>query len=126
MSGPLPPASEFGKYEQILPGAAERILAMAEKEQQHRHALTEKHTHVAIEARAEESQHVRRGQVFGLIVSLTAIVAGAATSIIASVQGSVAGAIAGGIVGAGGLASVILAFLGKRSETARAKKDDAA
>lgn len=126
MAGPLPPASEFGKYEQILKGAAERILAMAEKEQQHRHTLTEKHSLIAIEARADESQHVKRGQVFGLIVSLSAIGAGALTSIIASIHGSVAGAIAGGIVGAGGLASVILAFLGKRSETARAKKDDAA
>lgn len=35
-SGPLPPASEFRAYEQTLPGGAERILAMAEKEQDHR------------------------------------------------------------------------------------------
>ncbi len=36
-AGPLPPASELNAYEQILPGAAERILAMTEKEQSHRH-----------------------------------------------------------------------------------------
>lgn len=30
-SGPLPPASEFARYEQVLPGAADRILAMAEQ-----------------------------------------------------------------------------------------------
>lgn len=32
--GPLPPASQFAKYEAAVPGAGERILQMAEKEQQ--------------------------------------------------------------------------------------------
>ena len=32
-SGPLPDAESFGKYEQVLPGAADRILTMSEKEQ---------------------------------------------------------------------------------------------
>lgn len=36
-SGPLPSPRSFGQYEDILPGAADRILSMAEKEQQHRH-----------------------------------------------------------------------------------------
>jgi uncharacterized membrane protein len=36
-SGPLPPPSLFRRYDEALPGAAERILAMAEKEQDHRH-----------------------------------------------------------------------------------------
>ena len=34
--GPLPPSNEFGGYEQALPGAANRILAMAEQESDHR------------------------------------------------------------------------------------------
>lgn len=38
-AGPLPVSSEFAGYEQTLPGAAERILAMAEKEQSHRHEI---------------------------------------------------------------------------------------
>lgn len=29
-SGPLPPATEFGRYDEILPGAADRTLKMAE------------------------------------------------------------------------------------------------
>lgn len=32
-AGPLPPASEFKGYEEVLPGAADRILSLAEKEQ---------------------------------------------------------------------------------------------
>lgn len=38
-SGPLPSAREFRGYNDVLPGAAERILAMAELEQRHRHEL---------------------------------------------------------------------------------------
>jgi uncharacterized membrane protein len=36
-SGPLPPPSYFRDYETVIPGAAGRIIAMAEKEQKHRH-----------------------------------------------------------------------------------------
>ena len=36
-SGPLPPPSFFRTYEDTLPGAAHRILTMAEKQQEHRH-----------------------------------------------------------------------------------------
>ena len=38
-SGPLPPAEQFAAYESILPGSAERILQMAEKQQSHRMQL---------------------------------------------------------------------------------------
>lgn len=36
-SGPLPPPALLRQYEEILPGTAERIVSMAEKEQGHRH-----------------------------------------------------------------------------------------
>ncbi|MCS2146891.1 DUF2335 domain-containing protein [Scandinavium manionii] len=38
-SGPLPPPEIIRDYDQILPGGAERIFAMAEKEQAHRHEM---------------------------------------------------------------------------------------
>ncbi len=37
-SGPLPLPEDLAKYDHIVPGAAERILRMAEKEMDHRHA----------------------------------------------------------------------------------------
>ena len=37
-TGPLPPPEDFKKYEENLPGATNRILSMAEKEQQIRSA----------------------------------------------------------------------------------------
>jgi uncharacterized membrane protein len=35
--GPLPDPETLGGYEHILPGAAERVMQMAEREQRHRH-----------------------------------------------------------------------------------------
>lgn len=35
-SGPLPAPEDIAKYEKTLPGSAERILSMAEKQQEHR------------------------------------------------------------------------------------------
>lgn len=41
--GPLPPPEFFSKYDSVVPGAADRILAMAEKEQGHRHSWEMRH-----------------------------------------------------------------------------------
>lgn len=61
--GPLPPASEMQKYEDILPGAAERILKMAEREQR----VTSKRENKKIRIQ-------RLGMVLGFI-ALMAIIA---------------------------------------------------
>lgn len=37
LKGLLPPAEDLENYDSVLPGSAERIIAMAEEEQQHRH-----------------------------------------------------------------------------------------
>lgn len=41
-SAPLPPPSELGGYESILPGAAERIFALVENQSNHRQGLENK------------------------------------------------------------------------------------
>jgi len=40
--GPLPTSKEFNGYEQAMPGAANRILTMAEQETEHRHKNEDK------------------------------------------------------------------------------------
>jgi uncharacterized membrane protein len=40
-SGPIPPPAVLKELEQITPGAAERIIKMAEKQQEHRHKIEE-------------------------------------------------------------------------------------
>ncbi|UPJ58774.1 DUF2335 domain-containing protein [Bradyrhizobium sp. 192] len=41
--GPIPSPESFGGYEKILPGSADRILKMAEKEQGHRQDWERRH-----------------------------------------------------------------------------------
>ncbi len=41
-SGPLPDPQTLEQYNQILPGAADRIIGMAEREQAHRHIIQQK------------------------------------------------------------------------------------
>lgn len=41
-SGPIPPAEELIKYEQACPGAADRIICMAENQATHRQGLEAK------------------------------------------------------------------------------------
>jgi uncharacterized membrane protein len=62
-SGPLPPAAELEKIDQIIPGGADRLLHMAEKEQMHR------------------IDDARRGQYFGWSLALGAVIAAALVSL---------------------------------------------
>ena len=59
-SGPIPPPEALARYEEIQSGAADRILKMAEKQQEHRMALETK----AIGGQVDQS---KRGQIFGFI-----------------------------------------------------------
>jgi uncharacterized membrane protein len=71
--GPLPPPEHFRQYNDICPGAAERILAMAENE------MTERHNRERIETTARVSQ-ASRGQWFAFIIGM-AVIAGGILSI---------------------------------------------
>lgn len=61
-SGPLPPPSMYGEYDRVLPGSADRILSMAEKEQSHR-ISTEN------EALAASVKDSKLGQYFGFALA---------------------------------------------------------
>jgi len=69
-SGPLPQPEDLAKYDQVLPGAAERILKMAEEQSAHRRSLESK----VIESDVRNS---RRGSWFGFIIGMTGILVGA-------------------------------------------------
>lgn len=74
--GPIPPSLELERYEQVLPGAAERILAMAEREQASRHDREDLETRTNIKL-AHNGQRI---QLFGMVCALiiTAACIGAA------------------------------------------------
>lgn len=95
--GPLPPPDILIQYNNIQPGFAERIVAMAEKEQAHRHSLEG----TVVSSSFKEAQ---RGQQYGLLIGVVAIIAGAVTAI--------AGApVPGAIIGGGGVIGLVSVFV---------------
>lgn len=107
-SGPLPTAREFSMYDQALPGAAERILALAEREQKHRQGLES----VVVN---KELSFKGRGQTF----ALTALVASLlVVCLFVYLDHPAAGASFGATVVVG----VVALFLGQRLNPGAASK----
>ena len=107
--GPLPPPEAFQRYEEILLGAAERILKMAEKQAEHRQRLEEKIVNAEI-------RDARLGLIFGFLIGLTTIVGG----VICVLQGA---ALPGTFLSLWGLTSLVGAFIyGSRQRRQREEK----
>lgn len=67
--GPLPPPNIIKGYEEVCPGSADRIIAMAERQSEHRMKLEVKVV----------SSNIRKesiGQWMGFLIALTAIIGG--------------------------------------------------
>jgi uncharacterized membrane protein len=62
--GPLPPPASLRTFNEIVPGAAERILAVFEKQAEHRMRME---TTVV----TGRDRNMRRGQVFAFLVALS-------------------------------------------------------
>jgi len=67
--GPLPPPEALERYNQILPGAADRILAMAERQEQHRQKMEE-------QVITSNVSSQKLGVKLGFVVAMTAILGG--------------------------------------------------
>ena len=66
--GPLPPPVLFGQYEEILKGAADRMIQLAEREQLHRQSWE-----MAI--LRLQGRDIRRGQWMGFVLGALGIIA---------------------------------------------------
>lgn len=67
--GPLPSPSHLEKYEQILPGAADRIISMAEKQSSHRQDLEK-------QVIKSDIRNSLLGLIFGFIIGLGGVSCG--------------------------------------------------
>ena len=70
-SGPLPHPDILSRYDAITPGAADRIISMAEREENHRHAMEEQ----ALAAQV-------RDNLLGAIFAIVAFVVWSGTTIL--------------------------------------------
>lgn len=66
--GPLPSPRQLDAYERCLPGAAERIVAMAEREQGHRHATVDGFGAFRNDTLAHVKDRDARGQRLGALI----------------------------------------------------------
>lgn len=96
-SGPLPPAEEIEAYEQICPGAADRIIKMAEKSLDHR--ISNEKIIVS-----EETKQSRRGQILGFVLALVFV-------LVALVLGLYGHEVLAGIIAGGDIVSLAVIFV---------------
>lgn len=66
-SGPVPPPQILDGYNKIIPGAAERILGMAEADAKHQQNMDKQILLLA-------SGDSKRGQIFGFLIAIAAFV----------------------------------------------------
>lgn len=94
-SGPLPPPEDLAEYERTLPGGAERIFQMTEREQAHRHT--------------QESRIITHEYVGRYIGQAGAMVALLATLGVVAYCATIGQPIAAAVLGAVG--AIVVAFL---------------
>jgi uncharacterized membrane protein len=99
-SGPMPHPGHLAKYEEICPGAAHRILLMAEQEAEHRRVCEIKIVDAQVEDVKRGHIESKRGQLCALTIVLVAlIVSGIVVYAGHPIAGScISGASIGGIV----------------------------
>lgn len=68
-NGPLPAPDDFAFYNSVLPGAAERLMRMAELEQQNRHEDMRQHAKNMIKYVHGNIWNDRLGMIFGFCVA---------------------------------------------------------
>jgi uncharacterized membrane protein len=117
MSVPLPHSVEFARYDETLPGAANRILAMAEKEQQAR--LEENKERLRLDEKVIKGYKWRSG--FAQFAALALVLVAFYVSHDLAMNGHDAAGIS---LGSGTIAAILAAFLGAKITQAKADKDN--
>lgn len=122
-SGPIPSAQEFEYYERVLPGAADRILSMAESNQARRHesesmadasnqklaAANAEAVLAGARASDEASSEARRSQWMAYSI----VVIFAASAFALAVMGK---EITASVLGGGVLVALVTTFLKKKAK----------
>jgi len=106
-SGPLPPPDILSGYDDICPGAAERIIKTYENEVAHRHELERAAVEAEIKIQSSIPREILIGQIFAFVVCIGFLAAG---TFLISTEHEISGSLFGG----GGLVGVVSAFLVSR------------
>ena len=118
-SGPLPPPEAMIAYKNIQADFPERIFAMAERENTHRHEQEQRAMEANIGDGAAQRRETLCGQIFGFLIAIIAIT-GAVTIVI--ITPNSAGATVASVLGGGTLVSLVYAFRYTRKHEAQSEK----
>ena len=105
VKSPLPLASEVAGYENLLPGSADRILTMVEKQMQHRQELEK----AEIKADTRNSFYAL---IFAFIFAMSVLVGSIALIVTGHAE-------AAALVGVGGIGAVVGAFLQNKKKVSQ-------
>ena len=121
-SGPLPTPKQLAEYEQYCPGAADRIIRMAEEEALHRRSMEHKLvTSQTDDLRAERSER-RIGQFLGTFVCVSVLAAGVLIATLAQSPQSGAWIITTTLIGVAGIFVYTKQAEGKRQLAEKAEQ----
>ncbi|MCF8111204.1 MAG: DUF2335 domain-containing protein [Desulfobacteraceae bacterium] len=104
-SGPVPHPEILRQYDEILPGAAERILSMAESESEHQKDMDKTAIHL-------KSQENKRGQIFALITVILAFSTATACAYLGATTPA-------GIIGGTTVVGLVAVFITGRSKNSQ-------
>ena len=106
--GPIPHPAILQQYDVLVPGAADRLIRMAQDEAVHRRDLESRALQSDIGDRKSGRIEARVGQVFGFLIGVTALVCGT----VAAVNGA---EWFGTIIGTGGVTALVGVFIWGRT-----------
>ncbi len=112
-SGPLPPPEIIQGYENVVPGSGERILAMAEKQQEHRLTIEKQQQEHQVASETKLINNEIRLNYLGLICAFFIAVFGLSGSIYLGLKDK---PVASAILSGGTLASLVGVFISGRSK----------
>ncbi|MCP4115428.1 MAG: DUF2335 domain-containing protein [Desulfobacteraceae bacterium] len=102
--GPIPPPELLAGYDDVVPGAADRIIALAEKETAHRHEMEKKVLDAEVKVISNEAREIFLGQIFAFLIGTTTVLAG----VYAAVHGA---QITGSLIGTSGVVGLVSVFI---------------
>ncbi len=108
-NGPLPNPEIVARYDEVLPGSAERTFRMVESEQEHRHKMQARQLEAEIADQKEVRNIEKTGQIFALIFSVVAM----GVSGVTALNGK---ELTASIFGVGGMGSLVVAFIQGRQK----------
>ncbi len=108
--GPIPPPSILAKYEDIEPGLAAKIFAMAESEANHRHKIEQGVLEANRRTAGFNSLSEIIGSVFGFLIGIVSIAAGTFLAINGK-EG------AGSFIGSAGVIGLVAVFVMGRQKS---------